>query len=116
LDVHLEMNEICENFRYACGIPTVKCGVYEGKCRTCLYWPPDVDQTLPTHTTHPFLENLYAVDPPQTRPMAEEMPEILRTRKRSTKQTHTTTRTETVYALLYGTIAKCKWEKLWVHI
>jgi hypothetical protein len=41
LDVHLEMNEICENFRYACGIPTVKCGVYEGKCRTCLYWPPD---------------------------------------------------------------------------
>jgi hypothetical protein len=37
------MNEICENFRYACGIPTVKCGVYEGKCRTCLYWPPDVE-------------------------------------------------------------------------
>jgi hypothetical protein len=41
LDVHLEMNEICKNFRYACEIPTRTFGVYEGECRTCLYWPPD---------------------------------------------------------------------------
>jgi hypothetical protein len=41
LDVHLEMNEICENFSYACEIPTGTFGVYEGECRTCLYWPPD---------------------------------------------------------------------------
>jgi hypothetical protein len=51
------MNEICENFRYACGIPTVKCGVYEGKCRTCLYWPPDAEEKS-TINLFKFLQEL----------------------------------------------------------
>jgi hypothetical protein len=41
LDAHLEMKEKCGNFRFAREIFTGTFGVYEGECRTCLYWPPD---------------------------------------------------------------------------
>jgi hypothetical protein len=41
LVAHVEIKEKCGNFTSANDIATRTFGVYEGKSRSCLYWPPD---------------------------------------------------------------------------
>jgi hypothetical protein len=44
LVAHVEIKEKCGNFTSARDIATRTFGVYEGKSRSCLYWPPDAGQ------------------------------------------------------------------------